>query len=384
MKKVRKSLALIGLLFGLVLVTGCGSKIQEEYQKALTAETGNQVALTLTIDQLEMSSKDTENQAASMMATGILNSLTGSELKGKIITDDKQERMQLDLELKMLGTIFPIELLLDQKSETAYLATEVYQQLLTVLGSFMGGMDVIGDGADTASLEGKYLALPLEDLQQMLPTDGAEEADAATTEAGTLLQQTDLMKKWLLTLDKDTFTKEGDKISHTFTKTEFSDFASYAKENGDAAAKKLADDFVDHLKDIQQLEVAATVNRKTHEQDIKMTLASEQEGAKVTAGLSLNLIPSEKTVEVTLPAEGDIISEDELEGLMNTSDMEPATLPAEEEMRFTDEEFDAWLAEFDDNADEFAQEELTGYIDELEDYLTESQYQKLLDYSQSL
>ena len=69
---------------------------------------------------------------------------------------------------------------------------------------------------------------------------------------------------------------------------------------------------------------------------------------------------------------------------MNTSDMEPATLPAEEEMRFTDEEFDAWLAEFDDNADEFAQEELTGYIDELEDYLTESQYQKLLDYSQSL
>ncbi|WP_270789751.1 hypothetical protein [Enterococcus diestrammenae] len=384
MKKVRKSLALIGLLFGLVLITGCGAKIQEEYQKALTAETGNQVALTLTIDQLEMSSEDTENQAASMMATGILNSLTGSELKGKIITDDKQERMQLDLEFKMLGTTFPIELLLDQKSETAYLATEVYQQLLTVLGSFMGGMDVIGDDVDTASLEGKYLALPLEDLQQMLPTDGAEEADAAATEAGTLLQQTDLMKKWLLTLDKDTFTKEGDRISHTFTKKEFSDFASYAKKNGDAAAKKLADDFVDSLKDIQQLEVASTVNRKTHEQDIKMTLASEQEGAKVTAGLSLNLIPSEKTVEVTLPAEGDIISEDELEGLMNTSYTEPETLPAEEEMRFTDEEFDAWLAEFDANADEFAQEELTGYIDELEDYLTESQYQKLLDYSQSL
>lgn len=381
MKKMRKILTILGFLMGLFLIAGCGAKVQEEYKNAITAENGNQVALTVTVDQLEMTSEDTENQAASMMATGMLNSLTGSELKGNIITDDKQERLQMDLEVKLLGTTFPVALLVDQKSNTAYLATEVYEQLMTMFSSFMGGMDVVGEGVNFVGLEGKYVAIPLEELKDMLPT---EESEEATPEASNLLQQKDLLEKWLLTLDKDSFKKEKDTISHTFTKKEFSDFAAYVKKNGDDEAKNLADEFIDSLQDFKELEVASTVNTKTHEQNLDVTFTSEQEDAKITAGISLDLIPSEETVAVTLPAEEDIITEDQLEAMMETSISEDEPLSAEAETLFTDEEFDAWLADFDANADEFAQEELTGYLDELGDYLTESQYQKLLDYSKSL
>lgn len=386
MKKVS---VLVGMLVGLLLLTGCGKKVQEEYFNGLSGSRENQtVDLHFKIDQLELSMSNEEDAAAGMIANSILNSLKDAELAGTVANDTKNERMQLDLTVKVLGSSFPVEILTDNKQQVAYMSTDIYQQLMTLMGSMLGAGD-LGTSVDAEALKGKYLELDPEDMKELL-ADSDVSTDGGTAAITALQGDNQLMKDWLLTLKADTFKKDGDKISHTFTKEELSDFVKYAEKNGDKDAKKTAAELKETLKDLTVFDLEATVDTKSGDQDLKMSMAGDTDENTMKAAFTVSLKPTDKKAAVTMPAADQIVTEEELSEMLGTSQFSANGL-TEENYDFEDDADYGWEeplteAEFQQLYDELAAEkenytpeELQEYLDFLESSLTEEQFAKLTE-----
>lgn len=385
MKKVR---VLVGVLVGFLLLTGCGKKVQEEYYGALNSNTENKtVDISFKIDQLELAMANDEDAAAGMLANSILNSLKDAQLTGTVANDTKNDRLQMDLEVKVLGSTFPVEILTDNKKQVAYMSTDIYQQIMTLAGSLMGSGD-LGAAVDTEALKGKYLELNAEDMKDLLASSGNQGTTESGTAAITALQtNSGLMKKWLLTLEADTFKKDGDKISHTFTKEELSDFVAYAEKNGDKEAKTAASQLKETLQDLTVFDLATTVDTKNGAQDMKMTMTGAADGNTINAAFSVTMKPTDKKAEVKMPAADQIVTEEQLSDLLGAGDLSSSDLTEEdydfydegdyEEEPLTDEEFQQMYDELAATKEDYTPEELQDYLDIFEDYVTPEQFAKL-------
>lgn len=217
----RKVGIVAGVFCSALLLTGCGKSAKDEFIQGI----GNQNAqesgvwdFSMSISDMKFSQEDSAQ--TNPMIGMLITQIKDASLSGKIQVDAKKEKaFNLEMKLKAMGMDVPISLVgsvdNEGKEPKLYLATDMMEYIVAVADSMTDGA-IDSSQLDTEKLKGKYidlLAMNEESTKEW--QDTIKEYQESEKERK---QSAKEYKEFLEGLDKDTFEKKGDTITHTFTK----------------------------------------------------------------------------------------------------------------------------------------------------------------------
>ncbi|GCF92987.1 lipoprotein [Enterococcus florum] len=301
MKKGKIMGAVLLVMIGL---SGCGAKPQTEFSEALASQSGQTAGtFSMAIDDLTISGENTADASETAMYNMIANQLKALKMSGDYSVDKKKEALAMDMDIDMLGQKIPLEMILDQKNQKAYVSSNFYQALMNFAGSLSG--ENIG-GAMNDQLKDKYILMDEEELEETLPSKGS--GSIGTTG----FSDKKLFKEYVETLEGDSFAKKEDTLTHTFTKKELLGYCNYIKENGSKKQKEAVAEMKKTLEDAEKMSVKVAINPKKKTQKMKISTTTENDGKKINLQLTFDTQSKDKGKAVKIPEKNDTITLDEL------------------------------------------------------------------------
>jgi hypothetical protein len=349
----------LGMLLGttavLFMLTGCGKSAQDEfvsYMETQSKQTEGTYDFNVAIKELELpSSPETAgNPMVSMMVTQLKDmSITGTMKQNT----KKDNAFELDMKVKALGMEVPFNMIGNYgKEPKMYMATDIMEYIMGIMSS-MTGMDMT-EGTDFSQLKGKYIDVFAMD-------DKAAWADMVKEMESAQKDQEKLNKKYIdfiKGLDKKSFTKKDNVISHTFTEKDMKDVQNL-------------------FKDFEKFNVEIKVDTKKDKTTVTLDMAPKAADSE-NAGFSSMVLLVETTLkdkkaDIVLPKKENILTSEEMEKIF------PSSPVAGLNTAVTDEDFNdlkTALVSAKDSLDEVTKKE---FLESYKTILTEEQYKEIAD-----
>jgi len=314
MKKWGRVILFVGFAF---LFGGCTKLPQEQFAEQLTnQQAANAGEFQATIDTFEMGNSSDYGQEADRYASMLMSQLVGSSFKGDFVQDKETKAILLNLAVAFGGQELPIKLIVDPEKQEAYVSAEIYETLQGYISAF--GSDSYGTKPDAAEYEGKYLRIDQETLDSYFGEGTFAEDGEGTTEAEkepenlftmNSLFHNETFADYLKTFEPDAFKRDGDTISHTFTKEELANYADYAQEQG--ADQKQVAELETMLEEVEQFDLTMTVNTKTNQQKMAFHFVQADE-LQTTIGATVTFTGKKSDTAVAIPTAEELIDPEEL------------------------------------------------------------------------
>ena len=312
----RKVGIIAGVFCSALLLTGCGKSAKDEFIQGI----GNQNAqesgvwdFSMSISDMKFSQED--GAQTNPMIGMLITQIKDASLSGKIQVDAKKEKaFNLEMKLKAMGMDVPISLVgsLDNegKEPKLYLATDMMEYIVAVADSMTDGA-IDSSQLDTEKLKGKYidlLAMNEESTKEW--QDTIKEYQESEKERK---QSAKEYKEFLEGLDKDTFEKKGDTITHTFTKKELQKLIKITTETSEKAKEQ---DPFEKIKDVSAKVSVNTTNMLINvkpQQDKNVDMGLESLSSKIS------ITQKAKKATISMPKKENILSEQEVEKIFSDS-----------------------------------------------------------------
>ncbi|MFY8331126.1 hypothetical protein [Vagococcus carniphilus] len=367
----------IGLLVGLgcttLLLASCGNSPQKEFASFIEEQNSQTVGtwdFNMAIDDMKLS-EGTSSQPADPIVNMIITQVKDASIDGTVQVDmAKDIKFGLDMKMKAMGMEIPFNMIGDfGKEPKLYMATDMMEYVMTIAQSMAGGTPETQP--DFSKIKGKYI-----DISETPTAESKKEWKELYKEVAHSKEDqkefTKLYVDFIKGLDKKTFTKKEDVISHTFTKKEIEDlFTEIAKasEEKDADVKEV-------FKDFKDMTLKVDVNPKKNSMVSLVTLSPKGEkNAKsgfdsMTLKIKTNL--KDKKANIKLPKKEDIISQEEFEKAMPSG----AALGRDSE-KISKEEFEEVKSMLTENKDTMDKEAAQEFLETQKESFTEEQYKEL-------
>lgn len=388
---MKKATLLVGAVAGLFLLAGCqGQSAKEQfidtYKNQADTKKYNASEFDFKFDDIKIKTDEGSAQAA-MIAT----QLKDISISGDFLTDSKGEDFEFNMNIKAFDQTLPIEMI--QADDELYLSGSTYTGAMDLISAF--GIPVEVDKAKKDELKSKYIPL----TESMLEESGLDEQADVSADDKKLIKElsdgklNDLFKDYVdAKLKEDDFKKDGDEISHTFTKEELEGFVKYVKENGSKTLKSYVEDNFTFLDEVDKFTLKTTVNTKTDKTKATMHMKQEEVELKFT----ISLTPKESKEKVKKPNKLDIISEEEASqlfeeamgsgyGYNDSYDEDDYDLDDSADnydlgdYKLSDDEFKEIYDELAKGKDLLTKEDVEEYLDIVESMLTDEQAQQIRD-----
>ena len=362
---------LVGVTCALFVLTSCGSTPQDEFVKYMEGQqkqTEGTYDFKFAIKELDLASspETANNPMMGMIAT----QLKDMSVTGTMKSNTKQDNaFSMDMKINALGMEIPVNMMGSfGKEPKMYMATDIMEYFMTIVSS-MSGMDMTA-GTDYSKLKGKYM-----DVYAMDDTmDQAAWADMVKDLEKAQKNQEKLNKKvieYMKGLDKKTFTKEKDVISHTFTDKEIVELLKVVSEDSEADMTDIKDAF----KEFDKVAIKVDLDTKADKTSMVIDMAPKTAEAEAAGFKSISLLfegtLKDKKAEIVFPKKEDILTQKQMEEFF--PEAPAAGLPT----AITDEEFTelkSALEEAKGSIDEATKKELLATY---KDFLTEAQYKEI-------
>lgn len=339
-------------------LAGCGKSPQDEfisfYEEQNSAEY-NAATYSMTIDELSVTGE----------GSGMVN-LLASQLKDMTLNGDyrinrDEQVLDFSMSVDFLGERIPVEFI--WTPDNMYLSTSLLSGMEGLMTAF--GIPFEVDASVLSELDGKYI----EAGDELTDSDYSKFNDLFEIE--TEGENTTLVAGFIKTLDKSTFTKEEDVITHTFTVDEMKAFEAYVMENGNAEAKESIEGFASSFDDTENFDMTVVVNPKTNETNVTIAVTTGDETSGADLQVTITAKSEQNDEEIVIPTANEIVSSEEFEALMSGVDEEVVS----------DDEFNELLDELKEYKATYGDEEFAKQFDEylelFEEYLTPEQLNKL-------
>lgn len=362
----------VGLLSTVFILTSCGSSPQDEFVKYMenqSKQTEGTYDFNFGIKELELA--ETPDMAGNPVYGMLVTQLKDISLTGTMKSNTKDSAFAMDMKINALGMEVPFNMMGNfGKEPKMYMATDIMEYIMNIVSS-MTGEDMTA-GADFSQLKGKYIDIfEMDDAM-----DQAELADALKDMKNAEANQKEINKKFtdfIKGLDKKSFTKKDNVLSHTFTKDEFKDLM---KVMSDETETELSTEELKEMFEIfDKFSAKLDIDTKTDKTSMILDLAPSAEEAEEAGFKSIKFLfettMTDKKADIKLPEAKDIISSEELETLFPEDSLDGM------DMEVSDEDFNdikEGLADAKDDIDpEMAKELLEVY----KPMITEEQYKEL-------
>ena len=362
---------LVGVTCALFVLTSCGSTPQDEFVKYMEGQqkqTEGTYDFKFAIKELDLASspETANNPMMGMIAT----QLKDMSVTGTMKSNTKQDNaFSMDMKINALGMEIPVNMMGSfGKEPKMYMATDIMEYFMTIVSS-MSGMDMTA-GTDYSQLKGKYMDVYAMDdtMDQATWTDMVKDIEKAQK------NQEKLNKKvieYMKGLDKKTFTKEKDVISHTFTDKEIVELLKVVSEDSEADMTDIKDAF----KEFDKVAIKVDLDTKADKTSMTIDMAPKAAAAETAGFKSISLLfegtLKDKKAEIVFPKKEDILTQKQMEEFF--PEAPAAGLPT----AITDEEFTelkSALEEAKGSIDEATKKELLATY---KDFLTEAQYKEI-------
>lgn len=367
----------IGLLVGLFFLTGCTKLPQDQFADGLTVQKDmNAGDFSVTIDTFEFAGEDSQNSQESMIAGMIFSQLAGTKITGNFVEDPKSKNIRLDASLSSGEIDVPLNLLIDGKSHDTYLSAEIVEAMSNLFAFDTFGTSDTFDSSETPDTTGKdkYIRLSPDEMSD-LDTDQLLNNSLFSSET---------LAEYVKTLDRESFKRDGDTITHTFTKQELLDFVDYAKKQ--KADTSEITQWEDLLKDSERIDLTVSVNAKKQNQKVVMNMTQSGE-LPLAIVITFTISGKQSDEKVQLPASENVVDQQEFfdsyqeDSFWDDSYYGDDPLSDEDWTNYTltDEEFDQLLEMVATDLQGMTDEEIADFLLIYEDLLTEEQYQRLAE-----
>lgn len=292
---MKKWVAIISLFVVAGILGGCGPSAQEQYKEELKSQGKmNHQTFKVTLDDLSIKSEGTTDDAEEKFYYDVLaKQLKGISLEGALLRDEKSKDVSGEMSTNLLGQDFDFQFFSDNKTKDYYIKADVYNQTIAFIKQFTEELPV--DEVDPDVIEGKYFLLTKEELD-----DSLDEAKDVTKLSSKQLSE------FYDSLDKDSFKKEGDTITHRFTKKELEVFVESLSEKKD---EELRSSIEKRLSELKKLTIDLTVDTKKHTKKAKIVATSKEvDGSINTVKLSVDQRAKNSEKAVKLPSKDKTIS----------------------------------------------------------------------------
>ncbi|WP_314060054.1 hypothetical protein [uncultured Vagococcus sp.] len=369
-KKLGILIAMIGTV---VTLAACSTTPQGQFleqMEKVSSTKNNSGTLEMSIADLELTQESAGGNDAMMGM--IMSSVKGMKLTADYQTDSKTpENFMVNMKLSAMGTDIPMEMIgsMGDKPQI-FISTDVMSSVMELAQTFGGANVPVITGLD--DLKGKYV-----DVMAMQEATKASKADVKEMENAQEFAKAyqKEVAAYLKGLDKKSFTKKDDVITHTFTKKEISDIMALSQKVA-KSDKKFASyvaeevDFDEVLKELDDLSVTVKANTKTNATKIRTLVSpSEKNSSAGLKSITVDMVMTSKSDKVTvkLPAKEDILSKEQVNNLMTP---EPTA-------QLSDEDFKTILDSYKGTASELSESEKAEMLKQSKQFLSDSQYKEL-------
>ena len=381
---VKKMFLSFIILFGVFGLTACGNDTRKEFTKAVYSTNNkdfNAAKFNMSIKEFDMNTSDV---AGSAYLNIIGNQIKDIKIDGSYVLDEKEEAYEMEMNFNFLGQKVPIQLV--GQKEKAYLSTSFVSSLLEIAKGFQLPLDI--SATDLKKLDGKYM--DIEETSESLTDETTKDSTNPFKSINPTSENSSKMltelQKTIESFDKDSFKKDGDKISHTFTKKEMLELMEVmkkvAKEEKDTDGEKEMTDMISTLKDsYEKLDVKTTVNTKTSAIDCEIAMTanldssdSEEEAFSITLAFSVE--PQKSTKKINLPNKNDILSQDQVDEILSgiTNSQTTSEDISDEDIN---EQVDEMITQIEENPEMITEEVAKSIRSSGESYLSEDQMKRL-------
>ena len=363
----------IGIASALFILTSCGGSPQDEFIKQMESQQTQKEGtydFKFAIKELEL--PEDPDMAGNPMVSMMVTQLKDISIDGTMKAKDEGMTFAMDMKVKALGMEVPFNMIGDfSKEPKMYLATDMMEYIMGIASSMIG-QDISGE-TDYSKLKGKYIDVFAMDetMDQATFKEAMKEMESAQK------NQNNVNKKvieYMKGLDKKSFTKKDNVISHTLTKEEFAEILKIAAKETEADLEGM--DPAEIFKEFDKFSAKIDINTKEDKTSVTLDMAPKPEDAQEAGIKSMTLLfettMTDKKADIKMPKKEDILSAEEMEAMFPEAG--GASLMATELSDEDYEELKAALVEGKDDIDaEMAEELLAAY----EGMLTEAQYKEI-------
>ena len=355
---MKKFISTIGLLAVLFIFTGCGPSPQEQYKEELQNQSKmNYESFKFTLDNVSIKSGDKNADSEDKLFNDVIEKqFKGMSLNGSILRDKKSKDILIKLNTNLLGQDLDFELFTSNKTKDYYVKADSYNQVVGFIQQFSPDKYPLQE-IDQKMIEGKYILITKEIMDA---TSG--ETSEVTKDSGKKLI------KFLDTLDKDSFKKDGDKITHRFTKKELLEYSKTLTDKEDKESQKVLKEQLDKL---DKITIDLTVDTKNHTKIGKVSAKNTVEtGDTYTVKLSAKQNAKDSNTSVKIPSKANTISFEEF--------AKEAVRGVTSDIQMTDEDMKEFLDAVRENKDSIDSRTAEKYKETYREYLTDEQYKEFV------
>lgn len=310
------------IMLGVIGLVACKNDTRKEFTKAFYTVNNkefNSAKFNMSIKKLDMQTSDTTNSPYINILT---NQIENLKIDGSYVIDEEEEAYQMEINIKFLGQKVPIQLV--GQKEKSYLSTSFVANLLEIAKSFQLPLDI--STSNLEKLDGKYM-----NIQETGESLVAEKTADSTNPFNTINPASEdtskiitELQKTIESFDENSFKKEGDKITHTFTKKEIlklmEGIKKVAKEEKDTDSEKEINDAINSMNDTyEKLDIKTSIDTKTNSIDCEMamtTVSSENNDGQISLTIAFSVQPQKNKQKINLPNKEDILSQDQVNEIL--------------------------------------------------------------------
>lgn len=320
MKKITAAAVVVILL---AVLSGCGKSNRDAFVDALAIsgvnDKYNEADFELSFKDLDIDS-ESDDVATDMTVSAIASEIEDMKLSGSYLKDDKDKTEAYDLELEAVGEEVPLKFI--QTEDAVYFKGDAAAQLIDLYSSVSGSEDLYDTESIADSLDGEYIKMDMKDLAGL--SEDVESLATSKSKKENDKDQRSLLLDFTQTLDKKSFKKDGDVLSHTYTKKEIKSLMDYAEDNGsDEVKDSLEDSDIgqnEYWDKLDKFNVKVEVNAKTGKTQYQFDVAYKDKDVSLDTSFVITVKPDQSDDKVKLPDKDDVITLSDLEELFASGD----------------------------------------------------------------
>ncbi|MBO0444778.1 hypothetical protein JZO78_00350 [Enterococcus ureilyticus] len=319
--KVKKYLLGIITSVVILLLAACGSDPRKEFTNTMFSSKGQEYNAA----SFEMKIKDLtyDGDEGGAYVKMFASQLKDMSIDGSYAVDEKKDTVEMEITANLFGEKLPFQFV--GNKENYYMSTSFVSGLLDLANSF--GYPFELSKSDLNKLKGKYI-----DIAEAGDTLSSGELDKKTKplkdKTFVNMEESKMgseMKKLIESFDEDSFKKDKDVITHTFTKKEIirmmEKIDEVAKEDKDYKKSDDAIEMKDAIKslkkDMDKMDIKVSINQKTKAFDTEIAIAAtDEDAASMTMVMAISVKPQKNSAKIKIPSKKEIISQDELEEIL--------------------------------------------------------------------
>lgn len=336
------------MLVCLFTLSACGTSPRDEFAAEIFEfSTGNQNQLTYEVNVEELGiDKNMELPEEFANLKDLLPKLNHTKIAGKMLRDDQWTNSETTFTVG--DTPLTVQTFTEKKGEKriGYFPTKVLLEIASLIDP---DTTIQFTPEEKQKIETSYIA----NEEKSIPTKKAGPKDK------------ELITEFVKTLPKDSFKKENEVITHTFTKKEWADFFQYTDEKAEPSIKPAFKKAASYFKELDSINDELSINVKTKEWILKHQ-SKDKSGEKLAFTAKITAKKTDKKPEPL--DKSHIISEGDVSQLLITA-----------QNRLSPEDFDALYNQLAPNKEFIDPEEFQKALKDVEPYLLPEQKQKLDD-----